>query len=228
MSRVEHYSMLRQGVRGDGVQLADRLARARETAGGKPSHPRRDDRDRREPPPRIRHQLRGAGRLRARVPPQSGPGPGGGTVQVRDRARRGDRTPRRGHGRRRRRAHPAGCFRRGTRQLRPILRVSDPDATVTAGNASGSERRRRRVCRYLDAGGGATRADPTATAQELGGHRRWAAADGYRAGPGVGTGARAGRADVGGSRPDRAQRGVRRPGAGRVDRAGDQARTTSG
>ncbi|MDO5738568.1 MAG: acetyl-CoA C-acetyltransferase [Ornithinimicrobium sp.] len=35
MSQVEHYAMLRQGVRGEGVQLADRLARARSTAGGR-------------------------------------------------------------------------------------------------------------------------------------------------------------------------------------------------
>lgn len=36
MSQVEHYALgLREGVRGDGVQLADRLARARVTAGGK-------------------------------------------------------------------------------------------------------------------------------------------------------------------------------------------------
>ena len=38
MSRVEHYALLRQGVRGDGVALADRLARARQTAGGR-HHP---------------------------------------------------------------------------------------------------------------------------------------------------------------------------------------------
>lgn len=35
MSRVEHYALLRQGVRGDGVTLTDRLARARTTAGGR-------------------------------------------------------------------------------------------------------------------------------------------------------------------------------------------------
>ena len=34
MSQVEHYALLRQGVRGTGVELADRLARARSTAGG--------------------------------------------------------------------------------------------------------------------------------------------------------------------------------------------------
>lgn len=38
MSRVEHYALLRQGVKGDGVQLGDRLARARSTAGGR-DHP---------------------------------------------------------------------------------------------------------------------------------------------------------------------------------------------
>jgi acetyl-CoA C-acetyltransferase len=39
MSQVEHYALgLRRGVRGDGVQLMDRLARARVTAGGV-SHP---------------------------------------------------------------------------------------------------------------------------------------------------------------------------------------------
>ncbi len=35
MSQVEHYALgLRSGVRGDGTMLHDRLARARETAGG--------------------------------------------------------------------------------------------------------------------------------------------------------------------------------------------------
>ncbi|HEX6935520.1 MAG TPA: acetyl-CoA C-acetyltransferase [Actinomycetes bacterium] len=38
MSQVEHYARLRDGVRGDGVELMDRLARARVTAGGA-SHP---------------------------------------------------------------------------------------------------------------------------------------------------------------------------------------------
>lgn len=38
MSQVEHYALLRQGVRGAGVDLADRLARARSTAGGE-HHP---------------------------------------------------------------------------------------------------------------------------------------------------------------------------------------------
>ena len=39
MSQAEHYALgLRRGVRGDGVQLMDRLARARVTAGGH-SHP---------------------------------------------------------------------------------------------------------------------------------------------------------------------------------------------
>ena len=38
MSQVEHYALLRQGVKGTGVELADRLARARSTAGGE-HHP---------------------------------------------------------------------------------------------------------------------------------------------------------------------------------------------
>ena len=38
MSQVEHYALLRQGVKGAGVELADRLARARSTAGGE-RHP---------------------------------------------------------------------------------------------------------------------------------------------------------------------------------------------
>ena len=39
MSQAEHYALgLRRGIKGDGVQLADRLARARVTAGGK-GHP---------------------------------------------------------------------------------------------------------------------------------------------------------------------------------------------
>ncbi|MGD8201410.1 acetyl-CoA C-acetyltransferase [Ornithinimicrobium sp. W1679] len=38
MSQVEHYALLRQGVRGTGVELTDRLARARSTAGGE-RHP---------------------------------------------------------------------------------------------------------------------------------------------------------------------------------------------
>jgi acetyl-CoA C-acetyltransferase len=35
MSRVEHYGLLRQGVRGTGIEFVDRLSRARETAGGR-------------------------------------------------------------------------------------------------------------------------------------------------------------------------------------------------
>ncbi len=39
MSKVEHYALgLRTGVRGEGVELNDRLARGRETAGGR-HHP---------------------------------------------------------------------------------------------------------------------------------------------------------------------------------------------
>ena len=52
MSNVEHYALgLRSGVRQGGMQLMDRLDRARETAGGAVTPgARRDDRDGREPP----------------------------------------------------------------------------------------------------------------------------------------------------------------------------------
>ena len=138
MSRVEHYSLLRQGVRGDGVQLADRLARARETAGGA-GHPipggmietaenlRREYGISREAQDafalashRKAARAQAEGRFKAELVPVEVTGRRGVvTVVDTDEHVRPD----------------ASIDALG--RLRPILLASDPAATVTAGNASG-------------------------------------------------------------------------------------------
>lgn len=138
MSRVEHYSLIRQGVRGDAVALSDRLARARTTAGGR-HHPipggmietaenlRREyelTRDAQDELALRSHQraaaAQAAGRFDAEIVPVEVVGRRGeGTVVTRDEHVRPDTSL----------DALAG--------LRPILGRSDPEATVTAGNASG-------------------------------------------------------------------------------------------
>lgn len=137
MSRVEHYALLRQGVRGDGVQLQDRLAVARSTAGGS-SHPVPGG------------MIETAENLRREY--------GIGRVEQDELAVRSQQNYAA--------AHAAGKFadelvpvevatRKGTTVvdtddhprpdttldvlggLRPIMGRTDPDATVTAGNSSG-------------------------------------------------------------------------------------------
>ncbi|WP_151523371.1 acetyl-CoA C-acetyltransferase [Serinicoccus kebangsaanensis] len=136
MSSVEHYALLRQGVRA-GVDLADRLARARSTAGGE-HHPipggmietaenlRRDYRISREAQDELAvrsHQRAAAaqreGRFADELVPVEVPGRTGVTVVDTDEHVRPETDV----------AALAG--------LRPILGRSDPEATVTAGNASG-------------------------------------------------------------------------------------------
>lgn len=136
MSQVEHYALLRQGVRA-GVELADRLARARSTAGGE-HHPipggmietaenlRRDygiTRKAQDALAHRSHQVAAAaqreGRFADELVPVEVPGRKGSTVVEADEHIRPDTTT----------ESLAG--------LRPILGRQDPDATVTAGNASG-------------------------------------------------------------------------------------------
>ena len=136
MSQVEHYALLRQGVRAD-VQLADRLARARATAGGE-HHPipggmietaenlRREHAITREAQDALAHRSHQAaaaaqreGRFADELVPVEVPGRKGSTTVDTDEHIRPDTTL----------DTLAG--------LRPIMGRQDPDATVTAGNASG-------------------------------------------------------------------------------------------
>jgi acetyl-CoA C-acetyltransferase len=138
MSSVEHYAVgLRWGAKGDGVTLADRLARARVTAGGR-HHPitggmletaenlRRDGSISREDQDRLAlrsHRLavsaQEAGRFADEI------------VTVATATRHGtqhiatDEHPR------------ADTSLDALASLRPIMASSDPEATVTAGNSSG-------------------------------------------------------------------------------------------
>lgn len=136
MSQVEHYALLRQGVRAD-VHLADRLSRARSTAGGD-RHPipggmietaenlRREYAITREAQDEVAlrsHRLasaaQSAGRFREEI------------VPVTVRTRRGEVTV----------DHDEHIRPDTTLDvlsaLRPIMGREDPQATVTAGNASG-------------------------------------------------------------------------------------------
>ena len=129
MSQAEHYALgLRAGVKGD-VQLADRLARARVTAGGR-SHPvpggmletaenlRRDYRISRQEQDEyaLRSQQRTAAAVRAGRFAEE-------IVPVADVT--GDEHP-----------HPDTTLD-ALAKLRPVRAAVDPDATVTAGNSSG-------------------------------------------------------------------------------------------
>ena len=136
MSQVEHYALLRLGVRGD-VGLQDRLARARVTAGGV-RHPvpggmietaenlrrefsiSREDQDALA----LRSQQQYAAGLAAgnfvdELVPVEVKGRKGTTVVDADEHPRPDTTL------------------EALAALRPIMGRSDPEATVTAGNASG-------------------------------------------------------------------------------------------
>ncbi|MGC9666155.1 acetyl-CoA C-acetyltransferase [Planosporangium sp. 12N6] len=140
MSRVEFYSdAMRWGVRGGGVELHDRLVRARLTAGGR-NHPvpggmletaenlRREYRISREEQDRLAlHSHRRAvaaiedGRFAEEIVPVTVPGRRGrpDTVITRDEHPRADASV------------------ESLASLRPVLGRHDPEATVTAGNASG-------------------------------------------------------------------------------------------
>ncbi len=140
MSQVEHYALgLRTGVRAGGVELRDRLDRARETAGGR-FHPvpggmletaenlraqyslGREEQDRLA----LRSQQRAgaaheAGRFAAELVPVTVPGRRGRPDVVVDR----DEHPR-----------PETTME-DLAALRPVRGRTDPGSTVTAGNASG-------------------------------------------------------------------------------------------
>ena len=138
MSRVEHYALLRQCVKGDGVQLGDRLARARSTAGGR-DHPipggmietaenlRREYGNSREEQDELAvasHRkaaaAAAAGRYADELVPVEVPGRRGETTVVdTDEHIRPD------------------ASLEALAKLRPIMGRTDPAATVTAGNASG-------------------------------------------------------------------------------------------
>ncbi|GAA4435383.1 acetyl-CoA C-acetyltransferase [Actinokineospora soli] len=138
MSQVEFYSTaMRWGVKGTGVELHDRLARARVTAGGV-NHPvpggmvetaenlRREygiGRAEQDELALRSHQRAVAaiesGRFADEIVPVTVPGKRGDTVVDRD-------------------VHPrADASLDALAGLRPIMGKADPDATVTAGNASG-------------------------------------------------------------------------------------------
>ncbi len=137
MSQVEHYALLRQGVKGTGVEMADRLARARSTAGGA-RHPipggmietaenlRRDYGISREAQDElaVRSHRRAAaaqaeGRYAEELVPVEVPSRRGTVVVDTDEHIRPDTDL----------ETLAG--------LRPIMGRQDDGATVTAGNASG-------------------------------------------------------------------------------------------
>jgi acetyl-CoA C-acetyltransferase len=138
MSQVEFYSAaMRWGVKGSGVELHDRLARARINAGGA-FHPveggmletaenlRREygiPRAEQDELALVSHRRAVAaiedGRFADEVVPVVAPGRHGDTVVDRDE-------------------HPrADASLESLAALRPVRRKLDPDSTVTAGNASG-------------------------------------------------------------------------------------------
>lgn len=138
MSRVEHYALLRQGVRGEGVQLADRLARARATAGGR-DHPipggmietaenlRRQygiSRAEQDELALASHRKAAAAQASGRYADE--------LVPVTVTGRRGEQVVVDADEHIRPDASLAALA-----ALRPIMVKADPDATVTAGNASG-------------------------------------------------------------------------------------------
>ena len=139
MSQVEHYALLRQGVRPGTVGLVDRLDRARETAGGR-HHPvpggmvetaenlraqygiGREEQDElavRSHERAVAAQESGA--FADEIVPVTVPGERGAPETVVDR----DEHPR------------PGTTVDSLGRLRPVRQRVDPDATVTAGNASG-------------------------------------------------------------------------------------------
>ena len=140
MSQVEHYAIgLRTGVRAGGVQLMDRLDRARETAGGRhfpvpggmletAENLRREHgigRDEQDELSVRSHEravaAHEAGRFAAELVPVTVPGRRGTPDTVVDR----DEHPR------------PGLTLDDLTKLKPVRLKLDPESTVTAGNASG-------------------------------------------------------------------------------------------
>ena len=122
-----------------------------------------------------------------------------------------------GHGdRRHRRAHPAGVARDDLARLRPAFAK---DGTVTAGNASGHQRRRGRRRAGRPRLRRAARAQPARAAGRLQPRRGRAADHGHGPGARDPQGPGAGRAEARRHRRLRGQRGVRRAGPCRRPRA---------
>jgi acetyl-CoA C-acetyltransferase len=139
MSQAEFYATgIRWGIKGESAALTDRLARARVTAGGR-NHPvpggmletaenlRRDygiGRKEQDELAVLSHQRAVAAQRSGAFAEEIVPVPvrqrGGGTTEVDT-----DEHPR------------AGTSMEALAKLRPVRLAADPDATVTAGNASG-------------------------------------------------------------------------------------------
>ncbi len=140
MSQAEHYALgLRQGVKGDGVELMDRLARARVTAGGR-NHPvpggmieTAENLRRRYGISREEQDLLSFGSQQATAAAVAAGRFDDEIVGVEVPGRRGaaptlvtaDEHPR------------PDTSMEGLARLRPVRLALDPESTVTAGNSSG-------------------------------------------------------------------------------------------
>ena len=131
---------MRWGAKGGPIATA-RPPRPRARHRRRPALPGtgRHARDRREPAPRVRHPARRAGRVRAALAPARRRRPGGRALRRRDRRRSTVTAQRRGAAARSIATSTRAPTRRSrvARRLRPDARAQDPEATVTAGNASG-------------------------------------------------------------------------------------------
>ena len=215
MSQVEYYSTAtRWGARAGNTELVDRLARGRVTAGGR-NYPvaggmiETAENLRREY--KISRQRQDAFALRSHqraVAAQKAGVFSEELVPVRLATRRGEQVVECDE-------HPrADTSLEALAALRPVMAAQDPEATVTAGNASGQ-----------NDGAAVCLVTHPEMAAELGLRafarlRSWSLAgvepepDGDRAGAGHRQGPEPGRPDLRRSRPDRAQRSLRRPGSG--------------
>ena len=208
----------------------DRLDRARETAGGT-HHPVPGGMI--ETAENLRRDYgispRGAGRAR-RCAPTSAPSPLSRPASSPTRSSPVDRARQRGkpeHRRRPRRAPPRRHHARAPRRAAPDPRRSDPEATVTAGNASG-QNDGAAVCVVTHP----RQADELGLTPLLALARGRSPAcapggDGHRPGPGHRRRPRPRRPHARRHRPHRAQRGLRRPGARRACASGGSTRRDS-
>ena len=211
MSQVDYYSTgLRHGTLGTQLAFVDRLVRARVTAGGR-NYRFRTGCSRR---PRIsavsspspessrtswRH-VHITGRWPHSPVERFGPKIVPVSVPERDLQIDTDEHPR-----------PDASVEK-LASLRPVLVRTDPESTVTAGNACGQSDGAARV--RCDESGRATQLGLRALARvgELGGRRRASAHHGHRSGARHRPRARPRRPAPGRHGPDRVQRGVCRPG----------------
>ena len=218
MSQAEFYATgMRWGVKGEGVSLDDRLARARVTAGGKnfpvpggmietAENLRAEYRISRADQDALAvqsHQRAVAaqkdGGFAEEIVPVAVP-------QRKSRAAAG-----------RHRRAPARRHRPGVAgQAAPDPREDRSRIHRHRRQRERPERRRRAVHRHHRREGAAARAATAGPDGELGRRRRAAAHHGHRSGARLGEGARPHRPHAGGHGPHRAQRGLRRPGAGRA------------